>query len=367
MITLPSPSAGLVEAFSVSATCPADHCGFLEVFSRMGQELARAKTLRGTLVAITSFVDASTRGRAWALFLFGRSAPEMRWVAGGGGWLHLEGTEGGLSAGFDQTLRRVVEPTVVAPSEASYAGEFAERLGGELRSLALFPVRSDRASLGCLVVVNPDRLEGIPFQTLHSIAGLAALALERLTMEKQLRTLVYRDPLTGLANRRAFDFMLEKEIQRTRRTRSVFSLVLFDLDRFKAINDLHGHTVGDEILMAFARLIIQVSRKGDLAVRLGGDEFALLLPGASEEHAHYVTQRLYRLARQQPVPIHEDREPFEICFSAGIRSAGAEDPEAVFNEADRRLYASKRSRSEDPECDVLDQWNEETKESEDSL
>jgi diguanylate cyclase (GGDEF)-like protein len=100
------------------------------------------------------------------------------------------------------------------------------------------------------------------------------------------------DPLTGLANRRAFGEVLEREVARAGSEESPLSLVIADIDGFKAINDRHGHVKGDQYLRQMAETISAMLRENDLGFRWGGDEFAILLPGTSRQSAEVVCERL---------------------------------------------------------------------------
>ncbi len=139
------------------------------------------------------------------------------------------------------------------------------------------------------------------------------------------------DPLTGLANRRAWTELLRREIARARRDGSVFSVALVDLDRFKAFNDRHGHAAGDRLLKEAASRWSAQIREMDLIARHGGEEFALLLPGAADEHAVTVVERIRR------------NTPEAITASGGVAEwNGSEDPDALLARADAALYAAKR-------------------------
>ncbi|MCY4181650.1 MAG: GGDEF domain-containing protein, partial [Gammaproteobacteria bacterium] len=98
-----------------------------------------------------------------------------------------------------------------------------------------------------------------------------------------LRALVHTDELTGLSNLRHFNETLSLELERTRRSKQPSCLILLDLDNFKAVNDDHGHEVGNSVLCHFAKVIRQTIRRLDTPCRLGGDEFAIILPATNLE------------------------------------------------------------------------------------
>jgi diguanylate cyclase (GGDEF)-like protein len=147
------------------------------------------------------------------------------------------------------------------------------------------------------------------------------------------------DPLTGLANRRRFDEYLAGMLPRASSEHPI-SLVLIDLDHFKAINDRNGHLVGDAALRWVAKNILSQCRQTDLGARLGGDEFALVI-GAPLSVALRVCKRL-RLAVAQPCP--ELPPELTIRLSAGVAEAtAAGDAQALYGRADEALYAAKKA------------------------
>jgi diguanylate cyclase (GGDEF)-like protein len=103
-----------------------------------------------------------------------------------------------------------------------------------------------------------------------------------------------RDSLTGLYNRRFFDEALSQNIEAARRYGRELSLVLFDLDRFKQINDTCGHQAGDEVLKMFAKILQETARKADIVCRIGGDEFAAILPETESSKVRNFTERVFQ-------------------------------------------------------------------------
>jgi len=158
----------------------------------------------------------------------------------------------------------------------------------------------------------------------------------------ELHSLSYRDPLTGLHNRRALLEALTGQRALAVRTGLPLAVVLLDLDHFKRINDTLGHAVGDEVLKTTARLIGAGLRQTDLAARYGGEEFVLLLPKSDAQGAARVAVRILRQFRNAEVP----GVPWPVTFSAGV--AQLEDQETVeslLERADRKLYEAKRRRN----------------------
>jgi diguanylate cyclase (GGDEF)-like protein len=163
---------------------------------------------------------------------------------------------------------------------------------------------------------------------------------------QELRRLSALDGLTGVANRRHFDAMLDREWRRAQRQGSALSILMCDIDYFKSYNDRYGHLQGDECLRQLARTLQQgLDRGGDLLARYGGEEFVALLPDTGPEGAAFVAERL-RLALAELRLAHEGSPFGEVTASFGVASglpAAGSDGQALLAAADRALYAAKQA------------------------
>ena len=171
--------------------------------------------------------------------------------------------------------------------------------------------------------------------------GLLVLALRtRITvLVDRLEETARTDQLTGLPNRRAFDERLAAELARHDRSGDGVALLILDLDHFKALNDSAGHLSGDRALRVVADVITARIRAGDWPARIGGDEFAIVLPGADEEQAMRIAQRI-RMGIDEAFAGRD----IEIAASVGgaARNGTKLDVEELHGEADRALYDAKR-------------------------
>jgi diguanylate cyclase (GGDEF)-like protein len=161
---------------------------------------------------------------------------------------------------------------------------------------------------------------------------------------EQLERLAREDDLTGIANRRCFDQALDREIARSQRSQAPLALLLCDLDRFKQVNDEHGHLAGDHVLKAIAALLSSRARRGDVVARLGGDEFAVLCPDTGLEDAHHLAEHLVRLAPGTGLP---DGSAHTTTLSIGVAVLESSDtlPDHLYLRADEQLYRAKRQRN----------------------
>lgn len=152
------------------------------------------------------------------------------------------------------------------------------------------------------------------------------------------------DSMTGLLNRRGFEARFAQEVERAARYRHPLSLVMIDLDGFKAINDEHGHDAGDTMLRAFGVLLAAELRASDVAARYGGDEFALILPGTGKTEAWAVAEKVRGALRTMTVA-DEGGNVLRTSGSAGVASLGenASDVRTLVQAADSALYEAKRA------------------------
>jgi two-component system cell cycle response regulator len=159
-----------------------------------------------------------------------------------------------------------------------------------------------------------------------------------------LRQMATRDELTGLLNRREYDRILADEEDRARRFEHPLSLVVIDLDHFKAINDAYGHPVGDAVLRESARRISSAIRTVDRAARIGGEEFALILVQTDRAAALEVARRAIEAIAKDPISA-DGAGTLAVTASAGVAELPADAASAgsLFAAADRELYAAKQA------------------------
>lgn len=166
--------------------------------------------------------------------------------------------------------------------------------------------------------------------------GALSLGLNQVRLTRRHKREAETDALTGLFNRRAI-------FDRAQRIPSPFAVIIFDLDHFKQVNDVHGHQAGDTVLQMFSTLLSAHVREGDFAARLGGEEFAVVLPDATSQMAMRVAERVRAgFAAQRFISPVDD---FTCTVSAGVAHAalGRADLTLLLSEADMALYEAKRS------------------------
>jgi diguanylate cyclase (GGDEF)-like protein len=174
-----------------------------------------------------------------------------------------------------------------------------------------------------------------------SLAAHAVVALENARLHGMVERQALVDGLTGLANRRAASDALHAEAARAERLETPLAVVLADLDEFKDVNDVHGHAVGDEVLRVVAEVLRETLRESDVAGRWGGEEFLLLLPGADEEGAAQLAERVRVALAARSIP---SVRGLRVTASFGVAEyAGETNTEELLEAADGALYRAKRA------------------------
>lgn len=247
-----------------------------------------------------------------------------------------------LGQGIDAVVQRAADSRETILAKKLDENE-DRRLGTLLtfaRNLIVTPLIAEDETIGVLVVEhggNPaTRVEKRVVQMIGQFAAHGALALSNARLLRQVQKMADTDALTGIANRRTFESVLEKELSRAARKGEQVTLMMLDVDHFKSFNDNHGHQAGDEVLQLVARTLAGASRDFDTAARYGGEEFAVVLPSCSPKEAAPVAERLRSL-------VGDIKTVAAVTASAGVATFpnNANDPASLIKAADEALYESK--------------------------
>jgi diguanylate cyclase (GGDEF)-like protein len=160
---------------------------------------------------------------------------------------------------------------------------------------------------------------------------------------EEIYRLTVMDGLTGVHNRRSLTEFLDRELARAQRHDRPLALALFDIDRFKAINDGRGHLAGDTTLRELAGLLKAVVRKDEMLARYGGEEFAMVLPETDAERAVQACERVRRVVEAHPFEYAGVRIPVTVSVGVASSAADTESPEALLRAADAKLYEAKNT------------------------
>ena len=216
--------------------------------------------------------------------------------------------------------------------------------GEEISSLIAAPLLHEGRVLGTLRMhsAKPEAYTTDDLRLLDAIATLASTALSNAMLFEKTQELAIRDSLTGLYVQRHFFERLAQEHHRVLRSGHSLSLLMCDLDHFKAANDRWGHGAGDLMLVQFAE-ILREQLEGGVVARYGGEEFAGLLPGIDKEKARVLAENIRKAMENFPFTIR--REKVQMTVSIGVANIPGDtlDEEELVRKADEALYRAKRS------------------------
>jgi diguanylate cyclase (GGDEF)-like protein len=211
-----------------------------------------------------------------------------------------------------------------------------------VRSGVVVPLRADGLPIGSLAAFTrtaAGRLTDLEIDELERLAQRAGPAFENARRYTDARSLADIDALTTVHNRRYFHETLAREVARAHRHHRLLSLIVLDLDNFKAINDKIGHLAGDGVLTEIAERTLSVVRSADITCRVGGDEFAVILPEAGADDASLLAGRIARAIAGRPIA-----GVGILTVSAGVAEVRPGDtPAELFQRADDALYRAKGS------------------------
>ena len=241
--------------------------------------------------------------------------------------------------------RAVLDGETVAVEDVGAEGATAARLGDEggFRSLLTAPLQSHRGTYGALAVFYDRTRQFREYdKTLfRTFAIHATIALDNRRLIQEKDQMAVRDGLTGVYNRSYLELTLERATKEVRRNGGSVSILFLDLDDMKKLNDTYGHQAGDRALRELAALLRDSCRETDIVARYGGDEFVVLMPATDEKGAERVALKVDEAIARHNVAVGG---PACLSASMGRHTAGAADIDDVLHEADRRMYAMKRSR-----------------------
>ncbi|HVP67463.1 MAG TPA: sensor domain-containing diguanylate cyclase [Anaeromyxobacteraceae bacterium] len=324
--------------------------GELQAFNEIGRTLASTLDLHEVLSLIMEKVSTVLRPGHWSLLLVDEATRELVFeIVVGEGAERLKPLRLPIGEGIAGHVVASGEPVLLedARVDPRFAGRFDEASGLVTGSVLAAPLVSRGRALGVIELVNPRGgrvFDGSDLRTLQALADFGAIAIDNARAYERIRELTLRDDHTGLFNARHLWSQLRLEVARSRRTGRPFSLVFLDLDRFKAVNDTHGHQAGSAVLREVGELVHRQMRSIDVPVRYGGDEFVVLLPETTAPAARQAAERL-RAAVNGAAFLASRGLEIRVTASFGIASfpEDGKTAEELLQLADAAMYRVKET------------------------
>jgi diguanylate cyclase (GGDEF)-like protein/putative nucleotidyltransferase with HDIG domain len=334
-------------AFAEIASANRETYALYEIAQSMGRSMSIAETMTLVSAKLSTLVPFSS----CALFVRrGEGDLHCRFATG----LHADVLENasiaqgnGLSGWVARHRRPLVNGLPLA--EFAAAGAFVADI--QLQSALVCPLTVADEVIGTIAVFHGDAGSYTEDhrRVLDQVACQAAAVVQNALVFERTQEHAFKDGLTGLANPRALQFQVARELGRARRTSSEFSLVLLDLDDFKIINDEYGHLAGDRALQEVARVLQQTTRPYDTCIRYGGDEFVVLLSSCGRPQAEEQRCRLQEAVAGISLRAEDGREvALRVSAGASVFPEDGDTYERLLARADRRMYRNKAQSKTPP-------------------
>jgi diguanylate cyclase (GGDEF)-like protein len=319
----------------------------LLVFHQLTRSLTSSFDLDTILRTILDHMERTIQAELWTLLILDDSRQELYYaIAAGGGQEKLRDLRVKVGEGVAGWVVEHGETLLVPEAVDDPRLISSESKPRKVRSLIALPLRGRKGTQGAIEIFNPrvEQMTDYAIAFLHILADHAAIAIENAHDVARISQLTITDDTTGLYNVRHLYDVLSRNLELCKAAELPVSLAFLDLDRFKQVNDIHGHLIGSGLLASVGRRLQELSRPGDMCFRYGGDEFVMLMPATGPEAALAHTAELHRALMATEFRM-KNQLMLRVSASVGLASAPADGAtlHAIIGAADARMYDVKNS------------------------
>ncbi len=313
----------------------------LLVFHQLARSLTSSLDLNTVLRTILDHMERTVHADLWTLVMLDEPKQELYYaIAAGGEQEALRDLRVRVGEGVAGWVVQHGETLIVPEAE----DDPRWKKSSKMRSVIALPLRGRKGTQGAIEIFNPraDQMTDYTIAFLHILADHAAIAIENARDVERIQHLTITDDTTGLYNVRHLYDVLGRELERSGKAGHPTSLAFLDLDRFKQVNDVHGHLIGSELLARAGQRLQQLRRKQDMCFRYGGDEFIVLMPETGADTALALAQSLHAALTETGFRM-KNGLTLNIGASIGLATAPNDGAtlHAIIGAADARMYTVK--------------------------
>jgi diguanylate cyclase (GGDEF)-like protein len=320
----------------------------LLVFHQLARSLTSSFDLNAILRTILVHMERFIQAEMWTLLMLDEARGDLYYaIAAGGEEEALRDLRVKVGEGVAGWVVEHGETLIVPEAENDPRWQDAPPAQvRKVRSVIAMPLRGRKGVQGVIEILNPrsEQLTDYTIAFLHILADHAAIAIENARDVSRIQQLTITDDTTGLYNVRHLYDVLSQELERCARQKIQISLAFLDLDRFKLVNDAHGHLIGSELLSRVGVRLRELSRSQDLCFRYGGDEFVVLMPDTGDSEAYAQATTLHRKLMETCFHIRSGLD-LKVSASVGLATypADGSNIHTIIGTADSRMYDVKNN------------------------
>lgn len=320
----------------------------LEALNLIGQKISSVSDFESLVEVVYSETSKIMKTENFYLALYNAEANEIRFILYVDEGKRRTRDTRKLRRGLTEYVIRTQCPLLIPSNVVKEAKKLGiEALGRPAQCWMGVPILYGKKVLGVIAVQDyekPNIYDEADLRVLQTIANQTAVAIENSRLYEETRKMAVTDPMTGLYNIRHLYNVLKLEIERARRYGLRFSLLIIDIDNFKAYNDKYGHLLGDELLIRYGKFLIENSRKVDTVCRYGGDEFVIILPETARDDVGNVNERITRNLKRHRFSIKDKKISLMVTIGDASFPEDGSTSEDLIRTADRNLLERKRKK-----------------------